>query len=129
MDFLGFFAETAGPFGQVPAIVQFAIVLFGIAGFAGGAVGYFAKGRADAVIALSAKEIELLKDANTRLEKENVGVVAERDRFKVENDRLAELVKGSQLGTVAKDMRENTRVVRQLIVELRNSSGHGKVKK
>lgn len=98
-------------------------VLFGIAGSAGGAVGYFAKGRADAVIALSAKEIELLKDANTRLEKENAGVIAERDRLTSENATLAELAKGSQLSTVAKDMREYTRVVRDLVTEIKKQNG------
>lgn len=103
--------------------LQLITILFGIAGFAGGAVGYFAKGRADAVIALSAKEIELLKDANTRLEKENVGAIAERDRYASENATLTELAKGSQLGSVAKDMRENTRVVRDLIKYLKESNG------
>lgn len=126
--FLHFAAEVANPFGPVPGIVQFFILLFGIAGFAGGAVGYFAKGRADAVIALSAKEIQLLKDANTRLEKENVGTIAERDRLKIENDRLAEIAKGSKLEPLAQDMRDNTKEVRSLIKELRNLNGNGKVK-
>lgn len=99
-------------------VLQLFVILFGIAGFAGGAVGYFAKGRADAVIALSAKEIELLKNANTRLEKESVGAIAERDRLKVENDRLAEIAKGSKLEGVAKDMRDNTKAVRELITTL-----------
>lgn len=98
--------------------LQLAIVLFGIAGFAGGAVGYFAKGRAEAVIALSTKEIDLLKDVNTRLEKETVGVTAERDRLKLENGTLTELAKGSKLDGVAQDMRENTRAVRDLIKQL-----------
>lgn len=109
-------------------VLQLITILFGIAGFAGGAVGYFAKGRADAVIALSAKEIELLRDANTRLEKTNVGVIAERDRYASENATLTELAKGSQLGNVAKDMRENTTVVRELInmVEKLINNGNGK---
>jgi hypothetical protein len=51
-------------------VLSLALTIFGIAGFTGGAVGYFAKGKADAVIALSAKENALLKDDNTRLEKE-----------------------------------------------------------
>lgn len=106
---------ASGVLGDSMSVLNFVILLFGIAGFAGGAVGYFAKGRADAVIALSAKEIELLKNANTRLEKENVGAITERDRLKSENATLAEIAKGSQLGTIAKDMRDNTRVGRDLI--------------
>lgn len=125
MAFIYILADAAGPFGQVPSIIQFLIVLFGIAGFAGGAVGYFAKGRADAVIALSAKEIKLLTDANTRLEKENIGLITERDRFASENATLTELAKGSQLSTVAGDMRENTKVVRELLTWLKES---GKLK-
>lgn len=103
-------------------LLQLLTILFGIAGFAGGAVGYFAKGRADAVIALSAKEIELLRDANTRLEKENVGAITERDRLKAENATLAELAKGSHLEGIAKDMRENTQVVGRLIKALSESN-------
>lgn len=104
-------------------ILSVLTVLFGIAGFAGGAVGYFAKGRAEAVIALSAKEIELLKDANTRLEKENVKTTAERDRFKAENITLTKLAEGSKLDGVAKDMRANTQVVRELIQVLKEHNG------
>lgn len=102
-------------------VLSILTILFGIAGFAGGAVGYFAKGRADAVITLSAKEIELLKDANTRLEKENVRISAERNRLESENATLTELAKGSRLEGVAKDMRENTRTVRELIKVFKES--------
>ena len=99
-------------------ILSLLTILFGIAGFAGGAVGYFAKGRADAVIALSAKEIELLTNANTRLEKSNVALTAERDRYAAENATLTKLAEGSQLSKVAEDMRANTRTVGELIKAL-----------
>lgn len=99
-------------------VLQLLTVLFGIAGFAGGAVGYFAKGRADAVIALSAKEIELLTNANTRLEKTNISLTTERDRFAEENATLTKLAEGSQLAEAAQDMRDSTRTVRSLIKEL-----------
>lgn len=100
-------------------ILQLFTILFGIAGFAGGAVGYFAKGRADAVIALSAKEIELLTNANTRLEKSNVALTTERDRYAAENVTLTKLAEGSQLSTIAEDMRNFTKVVGELITEVR----------
>lgn len=96
--------------------------LFGIIGATGGAVGYFAKGRADAVIALSAKEIELLKDANSRLEKEAIGITAERDRYKAENATLTKLADGSNLNAIAEDMRANTRIVGELIEVLKTSN-------
>ena len=96
-------------------VLQLLTILFGIAGFAGGAVGYFAKGRADAVIALSAKEIELLTNANTRLEKTASSLTVERDRYAAENATLTKLAEGGELAAAAKDMRENNRVVRELI--------------
>lgn len=71
------------------------LTIFGIIGFAGGAVGYFAKGRAEAVIALSAKENALLKDDNTRLEKALAARDAENARLKVENEQLWNKAQGS----------------------------------
>jgi uncharacterized membrane protein len=76
-------------------ISHIALTVFGIAGFAGGAVGYFAKGKADAVIALSAKENTLLKDDNTRLEKALAACSAEKDQLKAENNRLWGKAQGS----------------------------------
>lgn len=67
----------------------------GIIGVVGGAVGYFAKGRSEAVIALQSKENSLLKDDNARLEKE----VTERDariaQLEAENKRVWEKAQGS----------------------------------
>jgi hypothetical protein len=68
---------------------------FGLIGFAGGAVGYFAKGRAEAVIALSAKENALLKDDVARLEKTNAALTAENARLVVENTQLWNKAQGS----------------------------------
>lgn len=76
-------------------ISHIALTVFGIAGFAGGAVGYFAKGKADAVIALSAKENTLLKDDNTRLEKALAACGAEKDQLSAENKRLWGRAQGS----------------------------------
>lgn len=71
------------------------LTIFGIAGFAGGAVGYFAKGRADAVIALSAKENALLKDDNARLEKALAESTARGAQLEAENRRVWDKAQGS----------------------------------
>lgn len=67
----------------------------GVIGIVGGAVGYFAKGRSEAVIALQSKENSLLKDDNARLEK----AVAERDariaQLETENKRVWDKAQGS----------------------------------
>ena len=52
----------------------FAAIL-GIVGLAGGAVGYFAKGRGDSIIAYQSNEIQLRDGTITRLEKEKAEVV------------------------------------------------------
>jgi uncharacterized membrane protein len=76
-------------------VLNIALTIFGIAGFAGGAVGYFAKGRAEAVIELSAKENALLKDDNTRLEKALAETVAKCEAVTAENKRLWSKAQGS----------------------------------
>lgn len=92
-------------------------VLFGLAGGAGGAVGYYAKGRAEAVIALSAKENDLLKDANARLEKENAAAIAEGNRLKEENATLTKLAQGSP------KIAALTTEIRELVRYLKNGNG------
>lgn len=76
-------------------VLGFALTIFGIAGFAGGAVGYFAKGKAEAVIELSAKENALLKDDVTRLEKALAETTAKCDAVSAENERLWDKAQGS----------------------------------
>lgn len=91
------------------------LAIFGLAGFAGGAVGYFAKGRAEAVIALQAKENRLLKDDNTRLEKAVAALTAENGRLKVENERLWEKAQGSpELVKLTEAVKSNTEAVWRL---------------
>ena len=67
----------------------------GIVGIVGGAVGYFAKGRSEAVITLQSKENSLLKDDNARLEK----ALSERDaritQLEAENKRVWDKAQGS----------------------------------
>lgn len=87
-------------------VLNIALTIFGIAGFAGGAVGYFAKGRAEAVIELSAKENALLKDDNTRLEKALAEETARRTQLEAENTRLWEKAQGSdQLIALTKEIK------------------------
>jgi hypothetical protein len=105
--------------------LQLLTILLGIAGFAGGAVGYFAKGRGDAIIAYQSKQNELLKDDVARSEKTIAAVTAERDRLLAENSTLTKLAEGSRLDGVAKDMRENTKVVRELIQYMQTREANG----
>lgn len=81
--------------------------IFGIVGAAGGAVGYFAKGRGDSIIAYQAKEIELLKNDSARLEKSNTALTTERDSLLRENETLKGLAQGSpQLSSLTQQIKE-----------------------
>lgn len=96
-------------------VLQLLAIIFGLAGTAGGAIGFFSKGRGDAIIAYQSKQNELLKNDNARLEKDNTAKTAENARLHAENTRLAEIAKGSHLKGVATDMRANTKAVTKLI--------------
>lgn len=76
-------------------ILSLFAVAFGIIGFAGGAVGYFAKGRGDSIIQYQSKQNELLKDDNARLEKALAAETAKRESAEAENVRLVSLAQGS----------------------------------
>lgn len=77
---------------QILTIISWII---GIIGLSGGAVGYFAKSRGDAIIAYQAKEIELRDGTIARLEKENAALLREKDILKEQNLKLGELAQGS----------------------------------
>lgn len=95
-------------------VLNVALTIFGIAGFAGGAVGYFAKGRADAVIALSAKENSLLKDDNTRLEKALAEATARCEAVNAENKRLWDKAQGSaQLTALTTEIRNLVKYIKK----------------
>lgn len=91
-------------------VLSLALTIFGIAGFAGGAVGYFAKGKAEAVIELSAKENSLLKNDNTRLEKALAEATAKNTQLDAENKRVWDKAQGSDqlisLTSAVKDLVE-----------------------
>lgn len=85
---------------------------FGLLGFAGGAVGYFAKGRGDAVIDYQAKQLELYKDDNSRLEKALTSATTERDSLLRERQTLKELAQGSpQLEKLTRAIDNQTRIL------------------
>jgi hypothetical protein len=89
---------------QILSIISFAI---GIAGFAGGVLGYFGKGRGDAIIAYQSNEIQLRDGTIARLKEELAAVTAERDALKVQKTELIELGQGSpQLAKVASEVKK-----------------------
>lgn len=70
-------------------------LIFGIIGFTGGAVGYFGKGRGDAIIKGQAELIDVrdrqLADKNSEI----AALTAERDSLKEQNSTLKDLAQGS----------------------------------
>lgn len=98
--------------------LQLALIILGIGGTIGGFAGYFAKGRADALIALLTKENDVLKDANTRLEKEAAGKDAKLLQLEAENKRLWGKAQGSdQLAKLATEIRNLPTALTKTIVE------------
>lgn len=75
--------------------LQIFSVIFGFAGLAGGATGFFAKSRGDTIIHLQGKEIAYWKDKATELEKINSAIASERDTLKRENAKLWSKAQGS----------------------------------
>lgn len=96
-------------------VLNVALTIFGIAGFAGGAVGYFAKGRAEAVITLSSKENALLKDDNTRLEKALAAATSRNEQLTSENQRLWDKAQGSDR------LAELTTEIKELVVYIKKN--------
>lgn len=80
--------------------------ILGIVGLTGGAVGYFAKGRGDSIIAYQTKENELLKADVARLEKSLAATTAERDSLLNTNETLKGLAQGTpQLTSLTNEIR------------------------
>ena len=100
---------------QLLAIAGYAV---GFIGFAGGAVGYFAKGRGDSIISYQSNEIQLRDGTIARLEKEKAALTAERDALKTQKTELINLAQGSpQLVKVAKEIKSLTDQVAKLVKE------------
>ena len=87
--------------------LQIITTAFGLIGFAGGAVGYFAKGRGDSIIAYQEKQNLLLKDDIARLEKTIASATAENNLLKSQNETLTKLAQGSpQLEKLTKQIKD-----------------------
>lgn len=69
--------------------------IVGVAGLIGGAIGYFAKGRGDSIIAYQAKELELRDGTIARLEKDNAALTATNTAQKEQIEVLTGLAQGS----------------------------------
>lgn len=86
--------------------LQLLTIIFGVAGMAGGAAGWFAKSRGDTIIELQGKEIAYWKDHSAELEKTNTALLTERDALTRENNRLWEKAQGSdQLAKLAQQIK------------------------
>ncbi len=93
-------------------------VAFGIIGFAGGAVGYFAKGRADAIIKAQAELIDTRdkqiadRDARLAASESKVTLLTEQ------NKTLTGLAQGSpQLLAMTKEIKALPREITKLILK------------
>lgn len=103
-------------------VLSIATTIFGIVGFAGGAVGYFAKGRGDSIIAYQAKELELRNETTTRLEKENAALRAERDSLLTQSETLTKLAQGSpQLESVATQLSKLSKLIEKVVKDRGNA--------
>lgn len=92
--------------------------VLGIVGLAGGAVGYFAKGRGDSIIAYQARELELRNETNARLEKEKAALTAERDSLITQVGTLTKLAQGSpQLKSVATQLKSLSKLIERVVKE------------
>lgn len=76
-------------------VISIFSIIVGVAGSIGGAVGYFAKGRGDSIIAYQAKEIELRDGTIARLEKDNAAFAARDTAQKEQITVLTGLAQGS----------------------------------
>jgi len=109
---LTIFANAFASFGDTIGIFA---VLFGLVGCAGGAVGYFAKGRGDSIIAYQAKEMELQGKTIKRLELDNAALTRERDTLKEQNSTLTALAQGSpELVKLTNQIRNLVQVVAKI---------------
>lgn len=75
--------------------LQLALTIAALGGTLGGFAGYFAKARAEAVIALLTKENDVLTNANTRLEKEALAKDTKIVQLEAENARVWDKAQGN----------------------------------
>lgn len=108
------FASTITGVGN--ALSVFAVA-FGIIGFAGGAVGYFAKGRSDAIIKAQAELIDVRDRKIADQDSQITALTAERDTLKDTNKTLTGLAQGApELVVLAKEIHGLPKEVAKIIV-------------
>ena len=106
-------------------VISLFTTIIGVTGLVGGAVGYFAKGRGDSIIAYQAREIELRNGTITNLEKDKTALEATNlakdatiEELKRNNAYLQKLGQGSpQLKKLTIAVENQTKVISQLIKE------------
>lgn len=82
------------------------LIIFGLAGLVGGSVGYFAKGRSDAIVKGQAQLISVRDAEISDKDKQIAALTAERDSLKHQNETLTGLAQGSpQLASLTKEIK------------------------
>lgn len=95
-----------------------AATLFGVVGLSGGVVGYFAKGRSDAIIKAQSELIDVRDKQISDKNQQIAALTAERDTLKSQTDVLTGLAQGSpQLGKLASAIENLPTKISQLIVK------------
>ena len=119
-NFAAIIATTLPSFGS--ALSVFAVIL-GVVGLAGGAVGYFAKGRGDSIIAYQSNEIQL-RDGTIARQKEELTEIVTKCAAKDEaikqlqehNAYLQKLAQGSpQLKKLTSAIDNQTKTIAKAI--------------
>lgn len=126
MDVFTNFAATLPSFSGALSLLA---IILGVVGLAGGAVGYFAKGRGDSIIAYQSNEIQLRDGTIARLEKEKTELVTNcaakeeaMKQLKQHNEYLQKLAQGSpQLKKLTTAIENQTKVIAQTLGKKNNA--------
>lgn len=95
-------------------VITLFTTIVGVTGLIGGAVGYFAKGRGDSIIAYQAKELELRDSTIARLEKDNAALTATNAAQKEQIEVLTGLAQGSpQLVKLTDEIKKLVRLMQR----------------
>lgn len=88
------------------------MLVLGVIGLAGGAVGYFAKGRGDSIIAYQSNEIQLRDGTIARIEKENTELKASKEQLEKHVEYLQNLSQGSpELKKLTRAIEANNKLI------------------
>lgn len=97
-----------------------AATILGLIGAAGGAVGYFAKARGDAIIAYQEKALKLRDEDIVRLQAINDSLAKERDSLLSRVEFFQDLMNEKLNGNVSSAIESLTKEVQQLHEERKN---------